>query len=286
MPVGNGSPKKSSPQSPKGVCYSWRRDGRCANEGKCSWKHPEDQRGIGGTGRTRSPSGARGNSKGRSGSKERGRSSSPGGSKKPRGRSPSGKTDKPPCMFYLRNKCDRGDKCDFWHPPVCHEYQKNGKCTRQGCVFLHRPKSASPARSSGSSRGRDKVKHKKKKKKEKKDRRKSPAAPAADGSRKDKSPRSGSKEKKSSKEKPSRGNRGANNAATALAAIALSTVFPTVGTTFVAGSGCTGSSLFSPCFPCLSDSEPDFFSNVSTCDDFDEDEYGYGFALASVATKR
>ena len=78
---------------------------------------------------------------------DRGRTTSqPADKKKLGGKSPSGKTDREPCRYYLKGKCEKGDKCDYWHPPVCRDLKK-GKCEAgKKCCFLHpRERNATPA---------------------------------------------------------------------------------------------------------------------------------------------
>jgi len=60
------------------------------------------------------------------------------------------------CRDFLRNVCNRGNKCKFKHPPdsvivkkeglqdkvmFCHDFQ-NGRCGRSNCKFIHCPKDA------------------------------------------------------------------------------------------------------------------------------------------------
>ncbi|XP_060876064.1 zinc finger CCCH domain-containing protein 10-like isoform X6 [Metopolophium dirhodum] len=49
------------------------------------------------------------------------------------------------CRDFMRNVCNRGKSCKFFHPPVeedkrkyvfCHDFQ-NGKCSRHDCRFIH-----------------------------------------------------------------------------------------------------------------------------------------------------
>lgn len=49
------------------------------------------------------------------------------------------------CRDFMRNVCNRGKSCKFFHPPVeedkrkyvfCHDFQ-NGKCSRLDCRFIH-----------------------------------------------------------------------------------------------------------------------------------------------------
>jgi hypothetical protein len=36
------------------------------------------------------------------------------------------------CRCHFKGKCDKGDKCDFYHQPVC-KFIKNGSC-KEGSV--------------------------------------------------------------------------------------------------------------------------------------------------------
>ncbi|XP_050440838.1 zinc finger CCCH domain-containing protein 10-like isoform X3 [Adelges cooleyi] len=49
------------------------------------------------------------------------------------------------CRDFMRNVCNRGKSCKFFHPPIeedkrkyvfCHDFQ-NGKCSRHDCRFIH-----------------------------------------------------------------------------------------------------------------------------------------------------
>ncbi|XP_029342773.1 zinc finger CCCH domain-containing protein 10-like [Acyrthosiphon pisum] len=49
------------------------------------------------------------------------------------------------CRDFMRNVCNRGRSCKFFHPPIeedkrkyvfCHDFQ-NGKCNRYNCRFIH-----------------------------------------------------------------------------------------------------------------------------------------------------
>ena len=54
-----------------------------------------------------------------------------------RGTSPSGDRDRRYCKLYLDGQCTKGGACNDWHIPDCRFY-KQGKCTPNPCVFLHR----------------------------------------------------------------------------------------------------------------------------------------------------
>ena len=39
--------------------------------------------------------------------------------------------------MHKKGKCTKGDKCNFWHSPVCRHF-KRGNCTEgDKCVFVH-----------------------------------------------------------------------------------------------------------------------------------------------------
>lgn len=113
---GKGNRKTSRSASPKGgkdrhkgVCYSWKNHGKCdkKDQGKCPYSHDDKDRS---SSPSRSPSpGGKGN---RRTSRGRGEYS-----KTKRERTPIAERKNKSCYFYLRNKCQRGDKCDFKHDP-------------------------------------------------------------------------------------------------------------------------------------------------------------------------
>ena len=96
----------------KGVCYAYKR-GTCQKGNDCPYKHVREH-----------STETQGKGKGRDGKgkgRGRGRSTSPGG--RPR-----------ICSFYLRGECRKTkEQCEFDHPPPCRFYPK-GTCTRgNGC---------------------------------------------------------------------------------------------------------------------------------------------------------
>ena len=130
---------KSVPAAPltrKGVCYQFRKNGKCSRGDACPFDH-----GNGGEGRpsakSTSPS-LKGKGKG---GKNKSRSPSP----EQRSKSPG--TKKVTCTFYLKGTCTNGDQCTFAHPKPCLFYAK-GACSRGNkCLFAHIQKSqpATPA---------------------------------------------------------------------------------------------------------------------------------------------
>ena len=74
------------------------------------------------------------------------RAPSPNAPKK-RGKSPSGKEDALPGFNYLKGKCQKGNECDYWHPPKCKFFMQGDCSAGKGCSFLHPAsgKKAAPA---------------------------------------------------------------------------------------------------------------------------------------------
>ena len=126
---------------------------------KCPYNHKEalkqfkkgDTKGKGkGTTRGRSPGRDR-DQKGKGKGKGQDKSKSPDKDKRKspspkRGKSPSGMKDCKPCFDFIKGKCERGDKCNYWHQPACKAF-KEGNCKYgNDCKFSHyRPKPAAVA---------------------------------------------------------------------------------------------------------------------------------------------
>ena len=152
-----GNPVKTVP----GDCRSWVNKGACPRGDDCSYDHPESRKGIGkgSKGKGKGKSKEKGKQRGRSTEREprTGNGRSRSGSKtdgspsrkddKPRGKSPSGKPDRLPCTtFSATGKCSFGDKCNFWHVPLCKNLKNGGTCPLgKRCMFRHPPNSATPA---------------------------------------------------------------------------------------------------------------------------------------------
>ena len=61
------------------------------------------------------------------------------------GQSPSGKKDVNTCFNDIKGICKNGDKCNYYHVPIC-KFFKKGKESKAGkeCRFLHRNDIAKP----------------------------------------------------------------------------------------------------------------------------------------------
>lgn len=131
---GKGKGKSKGKEKGKGVpsgkwdCWSWMSQGHCPRGDKCTYWHHEDKKGS----RIGTPYGP---SKPRSSSPSPKRASS---RTRPRGTSPSGKPQAPGCYAWLKGKCKKGEKCDYYHVQTC-TFWREGKCNQgDKCMWLHR----------------------------------------------------------------------------------------------------------------------------------------------------
>jgi len=146
-PKGFAAYDKTSPLKQAGDCHTWINKGNCPRRPNCQFNHPPELKGAG-----------KGKSKGSGKGPEKSEAAAqspqvpevpmvqyppttPNSNKKhlqsQRGKSPSGKEGAKLCHYVLNGKCNNGDKCGFWHPPICRNFPN---CARgDNCTFFHQP---------------------------------------------------------------------------------------------------------------------------------------------------
>ena len=141
------------------LCRNMLKSGKCARGDQCPYNHKEALKQFkkgggksnsdkgGGKDRGRSPGEGKdrkGKGKGKDKGKDQGKGKNNDRSKSPaRGKSPSGQLDCKPCFDFVKGKCEKGDKCNYWHQPACKAF-KEGNCKYgNDCRFSHaKPKAA------------------------------------------------------------------------------------------------------------------------------------------------
>lgn len=150
--VGKGGGKGKTPKTkadakpkakPPGVCRQWASQGTCSRGRGDTYpwvkSHDLATPGTGKKSESRSPK------KKADGNKDPKKTQSPS-AKTRTGTSPSGKANARMCHFYTKEKCKNGDKCDYYHIPVCNHF-KAGTCTKGKDCLYHHPGTAAPAAS-------------------------------------------------------------------------------------------------------------------------------------------
>jgi pyruvate/2-oxoglutarate dehydrogenase complex dihydrolipoamide acyltransferase (E2) component len=142
---GKGKGKRSDSSPPGG----YRGDNGKGGRGKGKGKGKDD--------------GGKGGYKGKGKGDDRGRSEQRPIKQPTRGNSPSGKQDVKLCPYYKQGKCNKGDKCDMWHPNIC-TFWKRGACGMgEKCIYVHQdrlPKVAAPATAQPKAKPKPKAKGK------------------------------------------------------------------------------------------------------------------------------
>ena len=128
------------------TCQQMASTGKCSRGDKCPWGHSV----VGPIRRSRSPS-AKGDGKGKKKGKDKNKDKRDKSPKKPdpsaakkatTGTSPSGKPNRPVCRNHKKGTCTRGDKCDYYHVPICKFYPD--RCHRgEACQYAHHDQASS-----------------------------------------------------------------------------------------------------------------------------------------------
>ena len=109
-----------------GECYQWTAKGQCSRGDRCSFRHDGDERAKS-TPKT-APFYEPLTQRGRSASRTRNLS----------GWSPSGKFNRQPFKYFLKDMCTKLP-CEYWHPPECPFYKSESGCKFfNNCSFPHR----------------------------------------------------------------------------------------------------------------------------------------------------